>query len=225
MEVLDAQAARGSFAALSVAVQRRCLQMQAVEQGIAADFELIETLREEAERMVVVDKSLVVWRDIQGRLLARREPKQGRPKAAIQTGFGGRCKTLHLGPKSSGKSGLVFDGVQFKWRIRPGGDGTVRAQNKPESCEYFDADKVGLAVVLRHWQPGDRFQPIGMPTAVKLQDLFTNEKVLRNVRHELIVGVTASGEIFWVEGLRMGERFKLDKTTRRRLQWAWKRLK
>ncbi len=225
LEALDARAVGGSFDALPVAVQRRCLQMQAVEQGIAADFELIETLREEAERMVVVDKSLVVWRDIQGRLLARREPKQGRPKAAIQTGFGGRCKTLHLGSKSSGKSGLVFDGVQFKWRIRPGGDGTVRAQNKPESCEYFDADKVGLAVVLRHWQPGDRFQPIGMPTAVKLQDLFTNEKVLRNVRHELIVGVTASGEIFWVEGLRMGERFKLDKTTRRRLQWAWKRLK
>ncbi len=225
MEASDAQAARGSFAALPVAVQRRCLQMQAVEQGIAADFELIETLREEAERMVVVDKSLVVWRDIQGRLLARREPKQDRPKTAIQTGFGGRCKTLQLESKSSGKSGLVFDGVQFKWRIRPGGDGTVRAQNKPESCEYFDADKVGLAVVLRHWQPGDRFQPIGMPAAVKLQDLFTNEKVLRNMRHELIVGVTASGEIFWVEGLRMGERFKLDKTTRRRLQWAWKRLK
>ena len=49
----------------------------------------------------------------------------------------------------------------------------------------FDADKVGSHVVLRHWQPGDRFQPIGMSKPVKLQDLFTNAKVPRERRHAL----------------------------------------
>jgi hypothetical protein len=35
--------------------------------------------------------------------------------------------------------------------------------------------------------------------------------------------MTRHGEIFWVEGLRMGERFKLTPRTRRRLVWRWQR--
>jgi tRNA(Ile)-lysidine synthase len=78
--------------------------------------------------------------------------------------------------------------------------------------------------VLRHWQPGDRFQPIGMFAAVKLQDWFTNQKILRARRRQLIVATTAAGEIFWVEDQRIGERFKLTAATQRRLNWHWRRL-
>jgi hypothetical protein len=39
----------------------------------------------------------------------------------------------------------------------------------------------------------------------------------------LVVAATASGEIFWVEGLRIAEGFKLDKSSRRGLKWAWRR--
>jgi len=77
---------------------------------------------------------------------------------------------------------------------------------------------------LRHWLPGDRFQPIGMLQPIKLQDLFTNAKVPRDRRHSLIVAATDQEEIFWVEGLRISERFKLTKNTIRRLQWYWQRL-
>ena len=77
---------------------------------------------------------------------------------------------------------------------------------------------------MRHWRPGDRFQPIGMGAPVKLQDLFTNAKIPSERRRELLVAETRRGEIFWVEGLRMGEQFKLDKRTRRYLIWRWRRL-
>jgi hypothetical protein len=40
---------------------------------------------------------------------------------------------------------------------------------------------------------------------------------------ELVVAEARNGEIFWVEGLRIGERFKLDKGTRRALKWCWRR--
>ena len=78
--------------------------------------------------------------------------------------------------------------------------------------------------MLRHWRPGDRFQPSGLAGPAKVQDLLTNAKVPRARRHELLVAATARGELFWVEGLRIAERFKLREGTKRCLQWAWKRL-
>jgi tRNA(Ile)-lysidine synthase len=82
---------------------------------------------------------------------------------------------------------------------------------------------VGSKVILRHWRKGDRFQPIGMSGAVKLQDLFVNQKVARALRHQLVVAESEKGDIFWVEGLRISERFQLTKSTKRRLQWQWRR--
>jgi tRNA(Ile)-lysidine synthase len=88
-------------------------------------------------------------------------------------------------------------------------------------CELFDADKVGGQITLRYWQAGDRFQPIGLKSAVKLQDLFTNQKIPRARRHNLIVAEAANGRVFWVEQLRMAEPFKLTPATKRRLIWRW----
>jgi tRNA(Ile)-lysidine synthetase-like protein len=90
--------------------------------------------------------------------------------------------------------------------------------------ELFDADKVGSPICLRHWRPGDRFQPIGTRGLVKLQDFFVNQRVPRGHRRQLIVAAAADGEIFWVEGMRISERFKLTRNTIRCLQWSWKRL-
>jgi tRNA(Ile)-lysidine synthetase-like protein len=123
---------------------------------------------------------------------------------------------------ASDRNVALFDSVKFTWRFvirkgigRPKGKG---------GCEFFDADRVGSPIILRHWQPGDRFQPIGMRSAQKLQDIFTNEKVPRNKRHDVIVALAASGEIFWVEGLRISERFKITDGTVRCLEWRWERL-
>ena len=91
------------------------------------------------------------------------------------------------------------------------------------NVEYFDADKIGARICLRHWQAGDRFQPIGAATPRKLQDLLTNAKIPRSERHRRIVAVTDSDEPFWVEGLRISERFKLTPATVRRLKWVWRR--
>jgi hypothetical protein len=62
-----------------------------------------------------------------------------------------------------------------------------------------------------------------MASPVKLQDLFVNAKIPRAHRRRLLVATTAAGDIFWVEGLRIGERFKLEAKTRRTLRWMWQR--
>lgn len=93
---------------------------------------------------------------------------------------------------------------------------------KPKAgVEWFDAALVGKRVVLRHWRPGDRFQPIGMARAVKLQDLLTNAKIPQARRRTLVVAATDAGDLWWVEGLRIGEEFKLRPATKRRLRWSW----
>ena len=117
---------------------------------------------------------------------------------------------------------VEFDGARISWRIEL--PRTVGHPKAGAGRECFDADKVGSLIRLRHWQPGDRFQPIGMFCPIKLQDFFTNQKVARDRRRRLIVAATATGEVFWVEGMRISERFKLTGATIRRLQWRWKRL-
>jgi len=219
------------FETVPVAVQRRCLQLQLFKKGIEPDFDLIECLR--ADRVICVNRKrtrrhpalaqelspegktgepgpLQVFRDesgvVQLRKIGRVNFRQGGLKVDIGQTTGMAC----------------FDGVWFKWRTLRGD--SMIPPKRLSGKELFDADKLGSVVRLRHWRPGDRFQPIGMRSAVKLQDLFTNAKVPRGRRRELILATTGQGEIFWVEGLRMAEQFKLTQGTIRRLQWSWRRL-
>jgi tRNA(Ile)-lysidine synthase len=113
---------------------------------------------------------------------------------------------------------LDFGGLTFHWALK-----NVRGLQKhpPHQTEFFDADKVGRQITLRHWRPGDRFQPIGLKSAVKLQDWFVSLKIPRARRRQLVVAAAESGEIFWIEGLRIGEHFKLTPQTKRRLIWRW----
>ena len=198
------------FEALPVAVQRRVVQWQLTELGVAPDFGLIEQLRESPGKFVSVSSSLSLARDAGGKL-NRREPAAG--------GFDANETTVNL----AGRVGDVeFDGVRFGWRLAAGGNFVRPAGGN--ACESFDGDKVGGKITLRHWRPGDRFQPMGFKLAVKLQDLFTNQKIPRARRRELTVAAAENREIFWVEGLRISENFKLTLRTKRRLVWRWRRL-
>ena len=69
------------------------------------------------------------------------------------------------------------------------------------------ADAVGSLLVVRAWREGDRMRPAGLGGSKSLQDLFTDRKVPRALRHTLPV-VEADGEIVWVAGVAVGERFR-----------------
>ncbi|MDB6123635.1 MAG: tRNA(Ile)-lysidine synthase [Pedosphaera sp.] len=203
------------FVKLPIAVQRRCIYMQLLQHGIPADFDLVETLRETPNRPVMVMSKVVITRDELGKI---RLNSGNEAKTAFLEGI----KELNL-VKGAGEA--TWEGVKLCWTVSSATKPLIfKIPKKITNCEYFDGAKVGSRVILRHWSAGDRFQPIGMSNAIKLQDFFTNEKVSRSDRHQRIVATTSEGKIFWVEGLRIGERFKLDKTTRQRLKWCWDRL-
>ena len=198
------------FEALPVAVQRRVLQLQLSEVGVPADFELIESLRQSADVPVNLGPQLSVLRDATG-AVSLRLPARTSDFNANETVV-----------KLTGRAGEVtFDGVRVRWWF-DAAKKFKRPAARP-AFESFDADQVGGRITLRHWRPGDRFQPIGLRSSVKLQDLFTNRKIPRARRRELMVAAE-NREIFWVEGLRISENFKLTPQTKRRLVWRWRHL-
>jgi tRNA(Ile)-lysidine synthase len=65
---------------------------------------------------------------------------------------------------------------------------------------------LGPGVLVRPWREGDRMRPVGLGGSKTLQDLFTDRKVPRALRRTLPV-VEADGEIVWVAGVALDERF------------------
>ena len=204
-----ARARRKPLAALPVAVQRQVIQEQLHQLAQPVDFELVESLRTKPNQPVPARPGHCLILEANGLLRLQKVEKLG-----FQTGF----LRLHLNRR---RRAADFDRVKVSWEL---------ADSKGMNCarqpntEHFDAGKVGAEVCLRHWQPGDRFHLIGAAAPAKLQDIFTNLKVPRSERRRRVVAATGQGEIFWVEGLRIGEGFKLDSTTVRRLDWRWQRV-
>ena len=206
----DQAPARVDFSRLPVAVQRKALQQQLAARGVVSDFELIEQLRIACDKPVSIDTGVSVTRDAAGEI---------RIAASASAPFAQGQQTILL---RGGTGRIEFGGRQFSWRQKKLAAATAwRFGRHPVTQEFFDAEKVGSEIILRHWRAGDRFQPIGLPAATKLQDLFVNAKIPAQRRRELVLATTAAGEIFWVEGLRIGERFKLTPATRRELEWRW----
>jgi tRNA(Ile)-lysidine synthase len=205
-----ARARRPNFEKLPVAVQRGCVRLQLLGRRIVPEFELVESLRLEADRPVTVGGyACQAVRDRNGRVRLQRPGVEGFRADSMEVSLQGRAGEVD------------FAGARIGWRTGP--SKVAKRVSARTGCECFDADQVGSVVILRHWRPGDRFQPIGMARRVKLQDFFTNQKVPRAARRQLVVAATTQGEVFWVEGMRISERFKLTERTNRRLQWHWKR--
>lgn len=71
-----------------------------------------------------------------------------------------------------------------------------------------DADRLAGELAVRSWRAGDRMRPLGLGGTKSLQDLFTDRKVPRGLRRTLPV-VESDGEIVWVAGVAVSERFAL----------------
>ena len=84
-----------------------------------------------------------------------------------------------------------------------------------QELAVFDADRFSEPLVVRAWQASDRFFPYGMKgKSKKLQDFFTDRKVVRHEREKIPLLVAPEG-ILWVVGMRQDERFVVrDGTTR-----------
>jgi tRNA(Ile)-lysidine synthase len=77
----------------------------------------------------------------------------------------------------------------------------------------LDAEKITFPLLWRTWKSGDFFYPLGMEHKRKVSDFLIDKKV--SVAEKKTVTVLESnGEILWVVGYRIDNRFKLTDRTR-----------
>ena len=76
----------------------------------------------------------------------------------------------------------------------------------------IDWDKLQFPLILRKWQKGDYFQPLGMKGFKKLSDFFVDEKISLPDKENIWL-LTNGEEIVWVTGLRLDDRYKITATT------------
>jgi tRNA(Ile)-lysidine synthase len=86
------------------------------------------------------------------------------------------------------------------------GDWEVEAVRGSGGEVAVSGSALGRAPCVRAWKEGDRLRPVGLGGTKTLQDLFTDRKVPRSLRRSLPV-VEVGGEIVWVAGVALAERF------------------
>lgn len=80
-------------------------------------------------------------------------------------------------------------------------------KNIPERI-WVDPGKITFPLLWRNWEPGDRFVPAGMQGHKKVSDFLIDRKVPRDEKSKVTV-LESAGELVWVVGYRMDERFAI----------------
>lgn len=109
---------------------------------------------------------------------------------------------------------LIWPGTGQRLHVQPQACGNAPAQ--PERNRIvIDAARISQPLMVRNWEPGDRFQPFGMDGhSKKLQDFFTDLKVPKSIRSRIPLVVAPEG-IVWVVGYRQDQRWLPTAATER----------
>jgi tRNA(Ile)-lysidine synthase len=78
----------------------------------------------------------------------------------------------------------------------------------------IDASDLGSHLIVRHRRPGDRLHPLGAPGRKKVQDVLVDRKIPRDDRDTVPIVTTETGEIIWVAGQVLEDRFRVTPLTR-----------
>jgi tRNA(Ile)-lysidine synthase len=82
---------------------------------------------------------------------------------------------------------------------------------------YFDADLLIFPLKIRPWKAGDAFYPLGLNGQKKVSDLFNDVKLSKWDKEKIVV-LESKGQIAWVIGVRISEKFKILKNSKKFLK-------
>ncbi len=78
--------------------------------------------------------------------------------------------------------------------------------------DLINEDHINEKLKLRFWEHGDEFIPLGMKHPKKLSDFFVDLKIPVNVKNKIPL-IIYQGEIIWIVGYRINDRFKVLKNS------------
>ena len=83
---------------------------------------------------------------------------------------------------------------------------------KEQNIACLDFEKLEFPLLIRKWQQGDYFQPLGMTGFKKVSDFFIDEKIPVHEKENTWL-LCSGNKIVWIIGQRIDNRFKItDKT-------------
>ncbi|MFN0156776.1 MAG: tRNA lysidine(34) synthetase TilS [Bacteroidota bacterium] len=172
------------------------------------EYEQVNAILELTEGLtgswVSISKEYVVFRDRENLVLRKTEPV---PEFRITV------QPNHL-----------YEFNKFRFATQVLEQNNVTFSNN-SNAEYVDADRVnGDDLILRTWSDGDAFVPLGMKTKKKISDFFVDAKIPIYEKHHIPILETKQGEVVWICGQRIDDRFKITGDTKRVLKLEFSRL-
>lgn len=89
-------------------------------------------------------------------------------------------------------------------------NGTKHTGNLNEAS--LDFEKLSFPLVWRKWRAGDSFYPLGMTQRKKISDFLIDKKISMAEKDTITV-LESAGEIVWLAGYRIDNRFRLTDST------------
>jgi tRNA(Ile)-lysidine synthase len=80
----------------------------------------------------------------------------------------------------------------------------------------LDAQKLEFPVIIRKWEAGDYFYPLGMKKRKKLSNYFIDNKYSKFDKENALI-LESAGKIVWIIGDRIDDRFKITSETKNAL--------
>lgn len=84
-----------------------------------------------------------------------------------------------------------------------------------KNVALLDFYKLSFPLVVRLWQYGDRFRPLGMRCFQKVSDFLINHKIDIAEKQKTFVVLDANDRVVWLVDNRIDDRFKIDDSTQR----------
>ena len=108
--------------------------------------------------------------------------------------------------------GIPVPGANKILKVLPAVPGNVPF-TEDRSLEFVNGDKLQFPLVLRNAIPGDTFRPLGMAHRKRVFDFLAEHGVRGSIKQETPI-LESSGEIVWVVGWQIDNKYKITKSTK-----------
>ena len=193
-----------SLMPLHVALRRRVVYRWLLDRG-GAEAATFETVRRVLENLASGSRR---WR-----LAAGGGIRIGCRDGVLSSGADGLV-TVKLGPRYLRRNGTVRVG-DLRVTVGPA-VGIVREGGPvgrlPAQCTISAEAVCGKRLSVRGRRPGDRIAPLGLTGSRKVQDVLTDAKIPAG-RRDTVPLLVCGGEVVWMPGYRVAERFAVPSPT------------